>query len=95
LIGSDQKLYPEVKTLAQRLGFAELATDQPRDREQFNVLYVRRDLPPGLRLALQARLLRAGGRRLIVKILVRLCPACPRRYQAMRLRQMSRASAAS
>jgi FkbM family methyltransferase len=90
LIGSDQKLYPEVRALAHRLGFTELARDQPHGREQFNVLYVRRDLPPGIRLALQARLLRAGVRQLIVKVVLRLCPACLRRYQAMRLRQMSR-----
>jgi FkbM family methyltransferase len=95
LIGSDQKLYPEVRALAQRLGFAELATDEPRDRDQFNVLYVRRNLPPRVRLALQTRLLRAGVRHLIVKVVVRLCPACARRYWAMRRRQLSRASPAS
>ena len=95
LIGSDQKLYPDVKALAQRLGFVELATDQAHDCDQFNVLYVRRDLPPGVRLALQMRLLRAGARRLIVKVVLRLCPACARRYLAIRLRQLSRASAAS
>ena len=95
LIGSDQKLYPEVRALAQRLVLAELATDQPRDREQFNVLYVRRDLRPGVRFVLRTRLLRAGVRQLIVKVVLRLCPECARRYQAMRLRQMSRASAAS
>jgi FkbM family methyltransferase len=89
-IGSDQKLYPEVRALAQRLGFAELATDQPRDREQFNVLYVRRDLPPGVRLALKTLLLQAGARRFIAKVVPKLCPACARRYRAMRLRQMSR-----
>jgi FkbM family methyltransferase len=90
LIGADQKLYPEVRALAHRLGFVELARDQPRDCEQFNVLYVRRDLPPGIRLALQTRLLRAGVRQLLVKVGLRLCPACMRRYHAMRLRQMSR-----
>jgi FkbM family methyltransferase len=90
LIGSDQKLYPEVRVLAQRLGFAELATDEPRDHGQFNVLYVRRDLPASVRLSIQTRLLRAGVRRLIVMVVLRLCPACARRYQAMRVRQMSR-----
>jgi FkbM family methyltransferase len=90
LIGSDQRLYSEVRALAQRLGFAELARDQPGDREQFNVLYVRRDLPFGTRLALQTLLLRAGVRQLIVRVIVRVCPACVRRYQAMRRRQMSR-----
>jgi FkbM family methyltransferase len=94
-IGSDQKLYPEVRSLAQRLGFAELATDAPRDREQFNVLYVRRDLPPGVRLALKTLLLQAGVRQLIVKVGLRLCPACMRRYVAIRLRPTSRSSAAS
>jgi FkbM family methyltransferase len=94
LIGSDQKLYREVKALAQRLGFAELARDQPPDREQFNVLYVRRDLPPGTRLALQTWLLRAWLRQLAVKSVLRVCPACARRYQAMRLRQISRRSSA-
>lgn len=88
LIGSDQKLYPEVRALAQRLGFAELATDQPQDHEQFNVLYVRRDLPPGIRLAVQTTLLRARLRHRIVTIIARLCPACVRRYQTMRLRRM-------
>jgi FkbM family methyltransferase len=83
LIGSDQKLYPEVRALAHRLGFAELARDQPGDRDQFNVVYVRRDLPPGIRLTVQARLLRAGVRQLIVKVLLRLCPACVLRYKAM------------
>ena len=89
-IGSDQKLYPEVGALAHRLGFAELARDQPRSDEQFNVLYVRRDLPRGTRLALQTRLLRAVVRRLIGRVGLRLCPACVHRYQAMRLRQVSR-----
>jgi FkbM family methyltransferase len=85
LIGSDQKLYPEVRALAQRLGFTELARDRPRNHEQFNVLYVRRDMPPGVRFALQARLLRAGVRQLLVTVALRLCPACLRRYHAMRL----------
>jgi FkbM family methyltransferase len=91
LIGSDQKLYPDVKALAQRLGFVELATDQPHECDQFNVLYVRRDLPPGIRLALQTRLLRARMRHLIVRVARWLCPACLRRYQARQLRQMLRA----
>lgn len=89
-IDSDQKLYPEVSALAHRLGFAELARDQPRSDEQLNVLYVRRDLPRATRLALQTRVLRAVVRRLIAKAGLRLCPACVHRYQAMRLRQMSR-----
>lgn len=89
LIGSDQKLYSEVKALAQRLGFAELATDKSPDHEQFNVLYVRRNLPSGTRLALQTRLLSARLRHLIVTGVAWLCPGCMRRYQAMRLRRVS------
>jgi hypothetical protein len=85
----DQKLYPEVNALAQRLGFAELATDQPPDHEQFNVLYVRRNLPSGTRLALQTRLLSARLRHLIVTGVAWLCPGCIRRYQAIRLRRVS------
>ena len=39
-IGSNQRLYPEVKSLLQRLGFAELATDQAPSELQFNALFV-------------------------------------------------------
>jgi len=46
-IGASQRLYPDVKTLLNRLGFVELATDAPADRDQFNAVFVRRDLSAG------------------------------------------------
>ena len=83
-IGSNQKLYPEVKSLLRRLGFAELATDQPTSRLQFNALFVRCDLSAGKLFQVKARLLRARLRYLLVRVIVRICPACARRYLAMR-----------
>jgi FkbM family methyltransferase len=84
-IGSNQKLYPEVKALLRRLGFAELATDQPASHIQFNALFIRVGLPAGLGLRVRAWLLYVWLRRLAVSLLARWCPACLRRYQAMRL----------
>jgi len=43
-IGSNQKLYPEVKVLLQRLGFMELAIDHSPTLIQFNALFVRTNL---------------------------------------------------
>lgn len=88
LIGANQRLYPEVKTLLERLGFAEVATDQARSKAQFNALFVRSDLPAVMRTRVQAWLVRAGLRQLIVAVVRRVCPACLRRYQAMRLRAL-------
>jgi FkbM family methyltransferase len=85
-IGSQQKLYPEVKSLLRRLGFGELATDQPAGEIQFNALFVRTDLSGGTRLRLRAWLLGAALRRRVGRLLGRWCPACLRRYQAMRHR---------
>ena len=84
-IGSQQKLYPEVKSLLRRRGFAELATDQPASHIQFNALFIRVGLPAGLGLRVRASLLYVWLRRLAVSLLARWCPACLRRYQAMRL----------
>ena len=84
-IGSQQKLYPEVKSLLRRRGFAELATDQPASHIQFNALFIRVGLPAGLGLQVRASLLYVRLRRLAVSLLARWCPACLRRYQAMRL----------
>ena len=85
-IGSNQKLYPEVKALLRQLGFAEVATDLPRSHVQFNALFVRLDLSAAMRLRLRAWLLRARLRRLAGGLVGSLCPACLRRYQAMRRR---------
>jgi FkbM family methyltransferase len=83
-IGSRQRLYPEVKSLLHRLGFAELATDQPACNVQFNALFVRLDLSARLRLRVRAWLLGAALRRLVGTRVARWCPACLRRYQALR-----------
>jgi FkbM family methyltransferase len=83
-IGSDQKLYPQVKSLLQRMGFSELATDYPSSGIQFNALYVRSELSAGTKFRINAWLVRARLRYLLVRALRSLCPACLRRYQAMR-----------
>jgi len=85
-IGANQRLYPEVKTLLQRLGFAELATDSAPSQEQFNALFVRCNPSTGLTLQVRTWLVRARLRYLVVALVGRLCPACLRRYAAMRLR---------
>jgi FkbM family methyltransferase len=86
-IGAEQKLYPEVKELLLRLGLIELATDHHRGGEQFNALFVRRDLPAGMNLALKSKLMRLQMRRVLGTVARRLCPACLRRYQSLRLRK--------
>jgi FkbM family methyltransferase len=83
-IGSNQKLYPEVKSLLRRFGFVELATDQPPGHLQFNALFVPRDLSPGRRIQVRAWLLRARLRYLLVRVIGNTCPACLRRILAMR-----------
>ncbi len=85
-IGLNQKLYPEVKSLLWRLGFAEVATDLPRTQLQFNALFVRCDLPAPQRILVKMWLVRARLRHLLVGVVGRLCPACLRRYRATRIR---------
>jgi FkbM family methyltransferase len=91
-IGADQKLYSEVKPLLQRLGFAELATDHPPECDQFNAVFVRRDLPPRVWFKVKASLVAARLRFMIVSVVRTMCPACLRRYQMMRRRAVSRQS---
>lgn len=88
-IGSNQKLYPEVKSLLRRLGFAELATDQAPSQLQFNTLFIRCDLSAAQRVLVKMWLVRARLRYLLVAVVAKLCPACIRRYQAMRLKASS------
>jgi FkbM family methyltransferase len=83
-IGSNQRLYPEVKSLLQRLGFAELATDQAPSQIQFNALFVRCDLSAGKRLRMKPWLAHALLRYLLVRAIGKMCPACLRRLRAMR-----------
>jgi FkbM family methyltransferase len=83
-IGSNQKLYPEVKALLRALGFVELATDQAHIQTQFNALFVRRDLPAGMWFRMGTWLALARVRRWAVKTIVAICPACIRRLHARR-----------
>ncbi|HEY4210577.1 MAG TPA: FkbM family methyltransferase [Steroidobacteraceae bacterium] len=83
-IGSNQKLYPQVKALLGRLGFTELATDQAVSQIQFNALFVRSDLRTPTRLTVRAQLLRSRVRDLIFCVVNRICPTCIRRYKAAR-----------
>jgi FkbM family methyltransferase len=89
-IGSDQKLYPEVKALLEQLGFVEFATDQPSNGSQFNVLLVRSKLSAGMQLRAKASLVDARLRYLLARAIRRVCPACLRRYQTARARALSR-----
>jgi len=62
-ISASQRLYPDVKALLNQLGFKELATDAPTDRDQFNTVFVRGDLSAGEWLRVGARLLLCWLRR--------------------------------
>lgn len=82
-IGAGQRLYPEVTSLLRKLGFAELATDQPPGVMQLNALFVRNGLPFGMRLRVMIRLLHARLRYVGIKLLRSWCPWCLGRYQAV------------
>ena len=86
-IGAQQKLYAQVRAFLGKLGFSELATDQPRGHVQFNALFVERRLRPLERLAVRGLLLAARLRYLLVRAVARLCPACLRGYRSWRLRR--------
>jgi FkbM family methyltransferase len=43
-IAPNQRLYSEIKALLRRFEFVELATDGPRAWDQYNALFVRRDI---------------------------------------------------
>jgi FkbM family methyltransferase len=51
-IGAEQRLHRDVEQLLRQQGFLEIATDGPPEREQFNALYVRNQLPAATRRAL-------------------------------------------
>jgi FkbM family methyltransferase len=89
-IGSDQRLYLEVKALLEQLGFAEFATDRARSGTQFNALLVRSNLSAVMQLRAKASLVLARLRYLSVRTMRRVCRRCLRRYQAMRARAVSR-----
>jgi FkbM family methyltransferase len=83
-IGTGQKLYADVKRLLRQLGFVEFATDQARGETQFNVLLVRSDLPALMLLRVKAWQVRALLRYRLVRVIHAICPACLRRFAAMR-----------
>jgi FkbM family methyltransferase len=83
-IGSNQKLYPDVKALLQALGFVELATNQAHTQTQFNAVFVRRDLPAGMRFRVSKWLALARLRHWAIKAIRDICPACIRRFRARR-----------
>jgi len=101
-IGSDQKLYPDVKGLLQRLGFHEFATDQPPGSPQFNAIFLRDNLDAVARRRVRVCLVRARFRRARVRcrraaglLVARFCPACMRRLRAIRMNLRPRAGYSS
>lgn len=83
-IAAGQKLYPEVRILLQRLGFAELAIDQPRNARQFNAVFVRARRSVAVRFALVFCLTRARARYLALQVLRAWCPGFLDRLQDLR-----------
>lgn len=90
LIGAEQKLYPDVKSLLHTMGFRELATDRDRGDPQFNAVYVRHGLPWLTKVWTWLCVLRARARYLGTTALQRWCPSCLRRYQARRMNARAR-----
>jgi FkbM family methyltransferase len=76
---ADQRLYPQVRALLEAAGLVELAVDCERQSEQFNALYVRRDLPVTLRLRIAVLCALLFLRHRAVLALRRLCPGCLQR----------------
>jgi FkbM family methyltransferase len=89
-VGAHQKLYSDVKARLERLGFAELATDDTRSSSQFNVLFLRADLSAVMRFRAKASLVHARLRYLLVRTIRRVCPGCLQHYQALRAPASSR-----
>lgn len=71
-IGTQQRLYPEVRQLLRHCGLTELATDQPPWQVQFNALFVRSDLGRGTQLRVRAALFAERLRYLAVQSCGRL-----------------------
>ena len=92
-IGATQRLYPEVKALLLQLGFSELATDRAPSELQFNALFARPETSAWRRCLVSVLLYRARLRFLLVEAVRRLCPACLRRYHAVRTAWRARSEA--
>jgi FkbM family methyltransferase len=78
-IGANQKLYPEVRRMLEDAGMRLLATDCATDCEQFNALFVRRDLGARLTWQVTRRASRLAVRRGVAAVMRRLCPRLLRR----------------
>ena len=74
-IAAEQKFYPQVKALLRSAGFIELATDGQPTQVQFNALFVRSDLPAGVRLRVRQQLLQLCLRRSLGGALRKISPA--------------------
>jgi FkbM family methyltransferase len=81
LIGAQQKLYPEVNSLLNAMGFRELATDRENGRLQFNVIYMRHGQRWSTQAWVYTCVVGARIRRLAGAALQRWCPWCLRGYQ--------------
>lgn len=82
-VATGQKLYPQVKTLLERLGFREVATDMPTTHVQFNAVFTRVDLPAALRFQVTVQLMRVRLRYVVGSVLARLSPAWASRLRMM------------
>jgi len=83
-IASRQRLYPELEHRLSEAGFARLATDHPPHFDQFNALFVRRDLDPVTRSRMRWHVWRLWVRRQLSYAVQRVCPGCARRILQLR-----------
>ncbi len=78
-IGERQRLYPEVNRLLEAAGFVELATDRPANTEQFNALFIRREIATSHRRRISWPVGRQRLRRAVVDVVRAVWPQCVRR----------------
>jgi FkbM family methyltransferase len=83
-IGAAQKLYPEVAAFLEAQGFVEVASDSPHSHRQFNVLFVRRAMPSGMRAAEWRHKWHLQLRRWLFAGVLALCPPRMRRHLLIR-----------
>jgi FkbM family methyltransferase len=89
-IGTNQRLYPEVREWLERFDFEELATDHPQTTPQFNAIYLRRGQAPAILRRIRSRVHRARLRRQLVEAVQKRCPGCAARLAALRRRLFDR-----
>jgi len=94
-IGRSQKLYPDVKSLLERLGFRQLAADQEGGATQFNAVFVRRDMPAAAQRRVRACILRTRARFLAFRLARGICPPCLRYAQGLAMNLRYRAGYSS